>query len=65
MKRANSSKQPLAAVIDEELYAIYNTGLLSGYEEAELGELMTMMRRAFHEYAQSRYPAARGYEEKN
>lgn len=63
MKRAKSSKQPLAAVIDDELYAIYSTGILSGYEEEELGELMTMMRQAFHEYAQSRYPAARGYEE--
>jgi hypothetical protein len=63
MKRAKSNKKPLADVIDNELYAIYATGQSAGYEEEELGELMVVMRQTFHEYAQSRYPAARGYEE--
>lgn len=61
MKRAKSGKQPLAKVIDQELYMIYHTGKSEGYSEDDLSNVMTAIRSAFHEYAQSRYPQARGY----
>ena len=61
MKRAKSNKQPLAKVIDDELYMIYHTGKSMGYSEGDLHDLMAMMREKFHDYARRRYPQARGY----
>jgi hypothetical protein len=65
MKRAKSAKEPLADVIDYELYRIYDTGKSAGFSEEDLHDLMAHMRDNYHSYAIHRYPQAQGYSEDN
>ena len=58
MKRAKQRKEPVADVLDNELMAVYQTGLNSGYDEQELEGLMTDIRDEYREYLKERYPKA-------
>jgi hypothetical protein len=64
MKRAKQRKQPAAEVMDEELMAIYQTGLHAGFTDEEVGPLMSDMRAEYQAYLKERYPNVKleGYE---
>ena len=57
-KKAKMLKKPMAKIIDEELWNIYNTGLSRGYEEYELNPLFGKIRELWHFYTLQRYPHA-------
>ena len=56
MKRAKQKKKMAADVLDNELLAIYQMGLESGYDERDLDPLMSDIRNEYREYLKTRYP---------
>ena len=56
MKLAKQKKKMAADVLDNELLAIYQMGLESGYDERDLGPLMSDIRNEYREYLKTRYP---------
>ena len=51
-------KEPMAKVIDEELWNIYSTGLSRGYKEEDLDPIMGEIKELWYFYALQRYPHA-------
>ena len=57
-KKAKMLKEPMAKVIDEELWNIYSTGLSRGYKEEDLDPIMGEIKELWYFYALQRYPHA-------